>query len=135
MISGKTYQRYEYLVAVTISIGMFLFLFGSQETVGSKVRDGQVTTFSGFILLVGYLVSDAFTSNWKKNCLSRTKCPRYKLCVALTSFHACLHLCPFCSKTDSSNRWCSCRNSPSSHSIALSFLSVQLSGNYSFSTQ
>ena len=46
-------QRYEYLVAVTISIGMFLFLFGSQETVGSKVRDGQVTTFSGFILLVG----------------------------------------------------------------------------------
>jgi len=66
MISGKTYQRYEYLVAVTISIGMFLFLFGSQETVGSKVRDGQVTTFSGFILLVGYLVSDAFTSNWQK---------------------------------------------------------------------
>ena len=75
MISGKTYQvfwkthtyyknklilevsfslqRYEYLVAVAISIGMFLFLFGSQETVGSKVRDGQVTTFSGFILLVG----------------------------------------------------------------------------------
>ena len=74
MISGKTHQvfwkthiietsltlevsfslqRYEYLVAVTISIGMFLFLFGSQETVGSKVRDGQVTTFSGFILLVG----------------------------------------------------------------------------------
>ena len=32
----------------------------------------------------------------KKNCLSRTKCPRYKLCVALTSFHAYLHLCPFC---------------------------------------
>ena len=48
-----SFQRYEYLVAVTISIGMFLFLFGSQETVGSKVRDGQVTTFSGFILLVG----------------------------------------------------------------------------------
>ena len=74
IVSGKTYQAYEYLVAVMISLGMVLFLYGSQETVQSKVSSGgQVTTVSGFILLVGYMVSDAFTSNWQNELFTTYK--------------------------------------------------------------
>lgn len=64
IVSGKTYEKYEYGVAVLISLGMVAFLSGSSETVSAS--SSSVTTFSGFILLMGYMTCDAFTSNWQK---------------------------------------------------------------------
>ena len=80
MIMGKVvnktrYQFYEYIVAIMISFGMVLFRFGSTDTVKAKNISGESTTgimgtinwMSGFILLLGYLINDAFTSNWQQN--------------------------------------------------------------------
>jgi adenosine 3'-phospho 5'-phosphosulfate transporter B2 len=73
VVRKQRYQRYEYIVALMISFGMVLFLFGSGDTAKAKnvAREstdgilGYVNWISGFILLVGYLGTDAFTSNWQ----------------------------------------------------------------------
>jgi len=62
LVSNKTYERYEYLVAVLISLGMMAFLFGKD---GSSDKADQSTTVSGLVILVGYMAFDAFTSNWQ----------------------------------------------------------------------
>nr|CAG4638424.1 EOG090X05CU [Cyclestheria hislopi] len=66
MVMGKLvfrskYRTYEYTTAILISVGMAAFLFGSSE--GGK--GNTVTTFSGALLLCGYLVFDSFTANWQ----------------------------------------------------------------------
>lgn len=63
IVSRKTYEKYEYVVAMLISVGMFLFLSGTSVSANSA---SSTTTLSGFILLVGYMSSDAFTTNWQK---------------------------------------------------------------------
>ena len=73
VVRKQKYQRYEYIVALMISFGMVLFLFGSADTAKAKNVSNEVTTgvmgyinwISGFILLIGYLGTDAFTSNWQ----------------------------------------------------------------------
>ncbi|XP_015585237.1 adenosine 3'-phospho 5'-phosphosulfate transporter 1 [Cephus cinctus] len=60
IISRTTYEYYEYVTAVLISIGMTLFMLGSAEN-----KAGGATTFSGVILLTGYMVLDSFTSNYQ----------------------------------------------------------------------
>ncbi|XP_076066217.1 adenosine 3'-phospho 5'-phosphosulfate transporter 1-like [Oratosquilla oratoria] len=61
VVSGKKYEYFEYLTAILISAGMTMFLLGSTEDKGSA----GATTFSGVIILVGYMTFDAFTSNWQ----------------------------------------------------------------------
>jgi len=63
VVSNKKYEYYEYVVAVLISVGMVAFLFG--KTSGDSHSDDQSTTFAGFIILVGYMCFDSFTSNWQ----------------------------------------------------------------------
>jgi adenosine 3'-phospho 5'-phosphosulfate transporter B2 len=65
IISRKTYEKYEYAVAMLISSGMFLFLYGSPGSVSGS-NSSTTTSFSGLILLIGYMSTDAFTSNWQK---------------------------------------------------------------------
>ena len=62
IVSKRTYEYYEYITAVMISLGIALFLLASNDAVRGA---GTVTTFSGFIILIGYLLFDAFTSNWQ----------------------------------------------------------------------
>lgn len=61
VVSKKTYNLHEYFTAVMISIGMILFLFSQSE----QHDKGTVTSFSGFVILVGYMLFDSFTSNWQ----------------------------------------------------------------------
>ncbi|XP_033631924.1 adenosine 3'-phospho 5'-phosphosulfate transporter 1-like isoform X2 [Asterias rubens] len=61
VVSGKTYEYYEYVTAGMISIGVAMFLLSQKEGSGSTT----VTTFSGVIILIGYMVFDSFTSNWQ----------------------------------------------------------------------
>lgn len=60
-VSRKKFEYYEYVTAVFISLGMIFFMLGSAE----DRPGGNVTTFSGLILLAAYILFDSFTSNWQ----------------------------------------------------------------------
>ncbi|XP_015926619.1 adenosine 3'-phospho 5'-phosphosulfate transporter 1 isoform X2 [Parasteatoda tepidariorum] len=61
IISKKGYKYHEYATAIAISIGSAIFLLS-----GKKSSDiATTTTVSGLAILVGYIVSDSFTSNWQ----------------------------------------------------------------------
>ncbi len=62
VVSKNTYEYYEYASAIMISVGVSMFILTSPDTVKDK---GTITTTSGVILLLGYLLFDAFTSNWQ----------------------------------------------------------------------
>lgn len=55
LVSNKKYEMYEYVVAILITMGMVGFFYGSEDmpTAGNKTA---TTTFSGFILLVCFVV-------------------------------------------------------------------------------
>lgn len=61
LVSRKSYEYWEYLTAALISVGVSMFLLSSapNRTVST------VTTFSGIVLLSGYIIFDSFTSNWQ----------------------------------------------------------------------
>ena len=61
-ISKKSYETYEYVTAVFISIGIFMFFISTKED--KKVYQ-ETLLVSGLILLIGYLLFDSFTSNWQ----------------------------------------------------------------------
>uniref|UniRef100_A0AAZ3RZZ3 Adenosine 3'-phospho 5'-phosphosulfate transporter 1 n=1 Tax=Oncorhynchus tshawytscha TaxID=74940 RepID=A0AAZ3RZZ3_ONCTS len=63
IVSHKSYEYWEYLTAALISLGVSMFLLTS--TTGK--HPSTVTTFSGVVILVGYIVFDSFTSNWQDN--------------------------------------------------------------------
>uniref|UniRef100_U5ETI1 Adenosine 3'-phospho 5'-phosphosulfate transporter 1 n=1 Tax=Corethrella appendiculata TaxID=1370023 RepID=U5ETI1_9DIPT len=61
IISRTKYEFYEYVTAVLISIGMVFFLTGSMD----ESKSTAITTLTGVLLLVLYMVFDSFTSNWQ----------------------------------------------------------------------
>lgn len=61
IVSRKSYEYWEYLTAVLISVGVSMFLLSSS----TDKHPSTVTTFSGVILLAGYIIFDSFTSNWQ----------------------------------------------------------------------
>jgi solute carrier family 35 (adenosine 3'-phospho 5'-phosphosulfate transporter), member B2 len=61
IISRNKYEFYEYVVAVSISIGMIFFLSGSYN----NGKHSPITTFTGLFLLCLYMIFDSFTSNWQ----------------------------------------------------------------------
>lgn len=63
VVSHKSYEYWEYFTAALISVGVSMFLLTSHNTKHSST----VTTFSGLIILTGYIVFDSFTSNWQDN--------------------------------------------------------------------
>ena len=83
IISRKTYEKYEYAVAMLISSGMFLFLYGSPGSVSGS-NSSTTTSFSGLILLIGYMSSDAFTSNWQKELYDTYKISPFQVCYICT---------------------------------------------------
>uniref|UniRef100_A0A670I3W9 Adenosine 3'-phospho 5'-phosphosulfate transporter 1 n=1 Tax=Podarcis muralis TaxID=64176 RepID=A0A670I3W9_PODMU len=61
LVSRKSYEYWEYLTAALISVGVSMFLLSSSH----DKHLSTVTTFSGVVLLAGYIVFDSFTSNWQ----------------------------------------------------------------------
>lgn len=61
IVSRTKYEFYEYVTAVLISIGMIFFLMGSTE----HQKGNSVTTMTGILLLILYLLFDSFTANWQ----------------------------------------------------------------------
>lgn len=61
IISKKTYKYHEYGTAIAISVGTAIFLLA-----GRKHTDiATSTTASGVAILLAYIISDSFTSNWQ----------------------------------------------------------------------
>ena len=82
ILSGKRYPWYEYGVAVVIGIGVTSFVL-SQE--GGK-EDDKVTQFSGIILMLGYLMSDSFTSQWQDVLFKEYELSSYQMMFGINAF-------------------------------------------------
>lgn len=67
VVSGKSYQYYEYVTAAMISLGVSMFLLSQKE----DHKGSAVTTVSGVIILIGYMMFDSFTSNWQAELYSQ----------------------------------------------------------------
>jgi len=85
VVSKKKYEYYEYVVAVLISVGMIAFLFGNDD--GKKASN--VTTFSGLVILIGYMTFDSFTSNWQGELFSEYKMSSIQMMAGVNLF-SCL---------------------------------------------
>lgn len=85
VVSHKSYEYWEYLTAALISLGVSMFLLSSAP---SK-HPSTVTTFSGVVILVGYIVFDSFTSNWQDNLF------KYKMSSVQMMFGVNLFSCLF----------------------------------------
>ncbi|KAL8610954.1 hypothetical protein ACOMHN_042570 [Nucella lapillus] len=86
IVSKRTYEFYEYLTAVMISLGVSMFLLTSQDA--TKQGD-TVTTTSGLCLLVGYMMFDSFTSNWQGELFSQYKMSSIQMMAGVNLF-SCL---------------------------------------------
>jgi len=85
IVSKKTYQYYEYLVAVLISVGVSLFLTAT----GSEKHSSSETTLSGLVLMVGYMGFDSFTSNWQSHLFKEYKVSSMQMMFNVNCF-SCL---------------------------------------------
>eukprot|EP00092_Neocalanus_flemingeri_P107816 GFUD01138386.1.p1 GENE.GFUD01138386.1~~GFUD01138386.1.p1 ORF type:complete len:506 (+),score=138.74 GFUD01138386.1:120-1637(+) len=85
VVSNKKYEYYEYVVALLISVGMVAFLMGNDD--GNKASNA--TTFSGFIILIGYMAFDAFTSNWQGELFTEYKMTSFQMMAGVNLF-SCL---------------------------------------------
>lgn len=85
IVSHKSYEYWEYFTAVLISVGVSMFLLSST----ADKHPSTVTTFSGVIILIGYIVFDSFTSNWQDNLF------KYKMSSVQMMFGVNLFSCLF----------------------------------------
>ncbi|XP_061163299.1 adenosine 3'-phospho 5'-phosphosulfate transporter 1-like [Saccostrea echinata] len=86
VVSRKKYDYHEYFTAGLISVGVSLFLLTSGDITRHK---GSVTTVSGVILLMGYMVFDSFTSNWQGELFKRYKVSSIQMMTGVNLF-SCL---------------------------------------------
>ena len=66
LVMRKQISYFEYLCSITLSIGMFIFLFGNHQAQISSKLDRNEKLLNGFLVLSLYLVFDSFTSNWEE---------------------------------------------------------------------
>jgi len=85
VVSKRKYEYYEYVVAVLITLGMIAFLLGSDE--GKKAS--STTTFSGVVILMGYMAFDSFTSTWQGGLFTEYKMSSIQMMAGVNLF-SCL---------------------------------------------
>lgn len=86
IVSKKTYPYYEYIVGVLLSAGVSLFLLAADP---SGKRSSAATTFSGAIILLGYMAFDSFTSNWQSELFTTYKMSTFQMMFG-TNLFSCL---------------------------------------------
>ena len=82
-VSNKTYHFFEYATALMISLGVGIFMLTSGDSV---TDEGTSTTFSGLIILMGYLLFDAFTSNWQGELFTQYKMSSIQMMAGVNMF-------------------------------------------------
>ncbi|KAH6926514.1 hypothetical protein HPB50_019272 [Hyalomma asiaticum] len=86
LVSRKSYEWHEYLLALAISVGMGLFLLSRSTGSSSSPTSSSL---SGLIILASYLVLDSFTSNWQSE-LFRTYRMSSAQMMCGVNFFSCL---------------------------------------------
>lgn len=109
LMFGKKYQSFDYLCALSLSLGMFIFLLyqpisadktsnsprhpaNESEVLASNfnghyIRDS--TLISGLAILSLYLAFDSFTSNWQQSLFSRYGISNWQM-MAAANFYSIL---------------------------------------------
>lgn len=87
LVSRKSYDWHEYLLALAISVGMGLFLLSRSS--GGSSSSPTSSSLSGLIILASYLVLDSFTSNWQSE-LFRTYRMSSAQMMCGVNFFSCL---------------------------------------------
>lgn len=84
VVSRKKFPLYEYVCAGLIFVGVSVFLlWNPQETEKNYTKE---TTFSGILILMGYIVFDSFTSNWQGELYSTYKMSSYQCMLGTNIF-------------------------------------------------
>lgn len=84
IVSRKKFPAYEYVCAALIFVGVSVFLlWNPQETEKNYTKE---TTFSGLMILIGYIVFDSFTSNWQGELYSTYKMSSYQCMLGTNIF-------------------------------------------------
>ena len=87
IVMKKNYKSSEYVCVLLISVGIFLF---SDVTSMSSANHLIQTTLPGLICLLGYLVSDSFTSTWQDNLISTYSMSSMAL-MFMTNFYSSIY--------------------------------------------
>jgi len=82
----KQISYFEYLCSITLSIGMFIFLFGNHQAQISSKLDRNEKLLNGFLVLSLYLVFDSFTSNWEEKLYNKYKISTWQLMAAVNFY-------------------------------------------------
>ena len=86
IISNKNYKPHEYFSVCLIALGVFLFSDVTNTTTNSEV---MYTSMPGLLCLLGYLVSDSFTSTWQDNLNKKYAMSSIAL-MFITNVYSCL---------------------------------------------
>lgn len=87
LLRGKRYKWQEWLCGAAVGTGAGLFLLSS----GRSKREGIVTSVSGMILMLGYLLFDSYTlNNQKKLFDKKPKISKYQMMMGVNVFSAIL---------------------------------------------
>lgn len=98
LVQNKTYPLRKYLTALTVAIGVYVFLQG-QKSNQKKRNDSSEATgmyfYLGLALISGYAFCDAFTSNWQARIFEQTKISSLEMMQSVNAFTFVVSLC-FC---------------------------------------
>ncbi|CAG2177042.1 unnamed protein product, partial [Oppiella nova] len=96
VIGGKKYRTVEYLFAISISIGMTIFLWNDHSVNGSSSHHHKLGAdssdsssghyYGGLAILALYLTFDSFTSNWQTVLFDRYKMSTLHMMAAVNFF-------------------------------------------------
>ncbi len=81
-LHGKNYSVIEYIEAIAIAQGVFLFKWGE---ISGKTEGKNNDSFFGFALVVLYLLSDAFTSQWQSHIFKLHRIDHYQVRIHTTT--------------------------------------------------
>jgi adenosine 3'-phospho 5'-phosphosulfate transporter B2 len=96
LVSNKTYKRHEYLCVGLIGVGIFLFSdinTTAGDLISKKISANNsilYTSFPGVLCLLGYLVSDSFTSTWQDNLIKTYSISSIAL-MFITNAYSCIY--------------------------------------------
>lgn len=89
LVSNKSYNWQDYITAALLSFGVALFLLAADP---SEHRHTIDTTVAGVIILVAYIVSDSFTSNWQSELFSKYNMSSVQMMFGINVFSSVLTL-------------------------------------------
>jgi len=82
VVSNRTYPANEYLTAIMLSVGVSMFLLSKDDS----SHPTTATTFSGIIILAGYMMFDSFMSNWQSELFKKHKMSSIQMMFGVNTF-------------------------------------------------